>query len=794
MTEPDVVAAVGTDPGPARTPDPGPRTDTASQATLLSASGGAVGLLSYACTLVLAHLLDPAAYTDFAAAAALVGVAGVASSALIPLPLAHVVRARPAGSAVRVEAMTFAAAMSVLVGLVAGLLVGALAAGFAPVGVAVTAGASALALFAIAPVWGFLQGESRFRRYAGLAVGEVAVRLGVSVAAVLVGLGAAGAVGAFAVGAVAVLAATGRAAGRDVSPRVVRRVLADRARWGETGSVAAVQTVLSALAVADVVVAALVAHGSGGAGYQAMATLAKAPVYVAVGTALVSFPALRAATAGPAGAPERDRRLRDALAAFVRLAVPAVAVVATLPTALVGLVLPASYLPWTSLLPWLAAAGLGLGGVTVLATLLLAVRAHAALAAGLTGAVLALAGGTAGGLATITDAPTGLAHGTAVGALVGLVLVAAAGWRHRPASPPSLRAAAARGTVYAVLVGALLVACRGTTGGWVLAVVALGLALVGLPVVQGRVRAAAGPGPGVPPAPGPRVLHLGFEDPTQPGAGGGSYRTLEVDRRLAAAGFGIVIATTRHPDCVDRTERHGEGWIRWVHLGVGAGRTRLSRWGGYVLGVPFAVRAVETDLVVEDFFAPASSMGVPWFSPAPVVGVVQWLNAHEKASQYKVPVHLAERVTVPSHRRLVAVSRGVADRLAALAPRAEITVIGNGVDRAAFDTPATVRTDDVVFVGRLEIAQKGLDLLVDAWARLGRRCRDGRPRRLARRDLPRRGGRGRRDGGAAACRRGGGAACRSAWSGKRGPSVPCSTTSPRSCCGAWINKYCLVVD
>ena len=68
----------------------------------------------------------------------------------------------------------------------------------------------------------------------------------------------------------------------------------------------------------------------------------------------------------------------------------------------------------------------------------------------------------------------------------------------------------------------------------------------------------------------------------------------------------------------------------------------------------------------------------------------------------------------------IAMSRGVADQLAALSPRAEITVIGNGVDAAAFDTGVRAVDDrrDVVFVGRLEIAQKGLDLLIDAWARV----------------------------------------------------------------------------
>ena len=124
------------------------------------------------------------------------------------------------------------------------------------------------------------------------------------------------------------------------------------------------------------------------------------------------------------------------------------------------------------------------------------------------------------------------------------------------------------------------------------------------------------------------------------------------------------------------------------------------------------------DLVVEDFFAPISSMAIPAWTRVPAVGVVQWLNAREKARQYHLPVHWVERWGVGTHRRIVAVSHGVGAATQALTPQAEVVVIGNGVDPVAFTVdprPVGERTD-VVFVGRLEIAQKGLDLLLDAWA------------------------------------------------------------------------------
>ncbi|BCW15970.1 glycogen synthase [Arthrobacter sp. NtRootA4] len=210
-----------------------------------------------------------------------------------------------------------------------------------------------------------------------------------------------------------------------------------------------------------------------------------------------------------------------------------------------------------------------------------------------------------------------------------------------------------------------------------------------------------------------RVLHLGFEDPRMPGAGGGSVRTHEINQRLAARGFDVTVLTTRYPGWEERVQ---DG-VHYVPIGLGEGRNRLSRLLAYVLCLPFETlrRRGQTDLVVEDFFAPFSTMAAPLWTRRPTIGVVQWLHAREKARQYKLPLHWLERLGVRSHRRLISVSQGIAERLTQLNPRLHVDVIGNGVDPAAWK-PIPHRGKDVMFIGRLEYGHKGLDLLLEAWA------------------------------------------------------------------------------
>lgn len=214
------------------------------------------------------------------------------------------------------------------------------------------------------------------------------------------------------------------------------------------------------------------------------------------------------------------------------------------------------------------------------------------------------------------------------------------------------------------------------------------------------------------------ILHLGFEDPMMPGAGGGSVRTHQINKRIAAKGHTVTVLTTRYPGWTARVE---EG-VQYIPLGFFRGRTRVTRLLGYCFRIPLEVwkRHSSVDLVVEDFFAPFSTMAAPLWTGKPTLGMVQWLHALEKAREYKLPFHWIERAGVRAYRRLIAVSDGTGEQLRRINPDATIDVVGNGVDARALDVPWQLGTD-IVCLGRLEFEGKGLDLLLKAWANASRR-------------------------------------------------------------------------
>ncbi|WP_165070083.1 glycosyltransferase family 4 protein [Marisediminicola senii] len=207
----------------------------------------------------------------------------------------------------------------------------------------------------------------------------------------------------------------------------------------------------------------------------------------------------------------------------------------------------------------------------------------------------------------------------------------------------------------------------------------------------------------------PRILHLGYEDPRKPGAGGGSVRTDEINTRLARD-FDIVVACARFEGC----EPYTKDGVRYVHLGIGSGRDLSA--ATYFAAQWAAVRRYAPDLVVEDFGAPISTWGLPRTTSVPVVGVVQWLFAAEKSRQYHLPFDRIERFGLAAHRTLIAVSDDLGSRLRERNPRADVHVVPNALPPQAFATPHDGPRDGIRYLGRIEDAQKGLSLLLRAYA------------------------------------------------------------------------------
>ncbi|MEU4245030.1 glycosyltransferase [Actinoplanes sp. NPDC026619] len=675
------------------------------------ASGGAgllliatalTGAANYGLSLILVHLLPATEFSRFAAVSTLLLTVGTVAGAAVPWVMAREAALSRRGDIRRRRAIRLGLGASLGLGLVAAVAVAAASASYAGSALLFGETLATVLILLCAVGAGVLQGERSFGALAGVRILEVLVRVALGILAALAGWGSAGVIGAFAAGAGAAALWSLLALGRDLwgalgragadDSRAERRVLAKHA-----AALAGGQAALSLLLTLDVIIGAAVQHGGGLAGYQALLVVARIPLFLATALATAIFPRL----VGAASPQSANRAFRSALRVFLLLGGVITAGVATVPPTLIGLLLPAEYNSSLHLLAPLALAGFG----GALATLLVAyLQARGQLHA----AALVLAGAVVVSVAAYPTAGSDPQLLAWISALV--VLSAAAGLA------VLVRYVGQSVRVLPTLIRPALATALTWTGLHLLTdrpVLWLGAALVAGTLVLLSVRPRRRPD-------GPlRVLHLGFEDPARPGAGGGSVRTHEVNRRLAASGVEVVVACSRYPGFTERVQDGVRyipcGW-RLGPLSAGHFPSLLAYFGAVFTGLSRMERRWRPDVIVEDFAAPFSSIAVPYLTRTPVVGVVQWLFAADKARQYHLPFHLVERLGVGSHDALVAVSADLAQELHGRNPHAAVYAVPNGLEPAAWRTPPRTRGNHLLFLGRLEIAQKGMDLLLDAYA------------------------------------------------------------------------------
>ncbi len=210
-----------------------------------------------------------------------------------------------------------------------------------------------------------------------------------------------------------------------------------------------------------------------------------------------------------------------------------------------------------------------------------------------------------------------------------------------------------------------------------------------------------------------RVVFSNYDDIQNPWYGGGGARAIhEIARRLAAR-HKVHVVTGRYPGCCD-----------CVVDGVGYSRIGTAIAGPYVAQLSFAfslprkVRTLEFDVWVESLTPPFSTACLQKFTNKPVVVLTQVLAGEGMTRKYHLPFASIERRGLRCYRYAIAVSTSIEQRLHAINPQLVTTVIPNGTDRDAIERNVYPSPEHLLFLGRLDVAQKGLDLLLESYAQL----------------------------------------------------------------------------
>lgn len=191
--------------------------------------------------------------------------------------------------------------------------------------------------------------------------------------------------------------------------------------------------------------------------------------------------------------------------------------------------------------------------------------------------------------------------------------------------------------------------------------------------------------------------------------GGGAVVVASIAARLARD-YRVTVYTGSYRGSGRSQVRDG---IRYVFLPVGWAGPRGGQLVFQAL-IPLVALLRPPDLWIESVTPPVSASLLPVFARCPVIALVQMLSGADMSHRYKLPFTAIERRGLRLYRHFVVLNDTDRQAVRAANPRASIALIPNGIERPPDDELEYGTGAHILFLGRIDVRQKGLDLLLTA--------------------------------------------------------------------------------
>ncbi|MCL5986676.1 MAG: glycosyltransferase family 4 protein [Actinobacteria bacterium] len=210
-----------------------------------------------------------------------------------------------------------------------------------------------------------------------------------------------------------------------------------------------------------------------------------------------------------------------------------------------------------------------------------------------------------------------------------------------------------------------------------------------------------------------KILYLIYDDINNPWCGGGgSVRAMESAKNLPD-GDNITIITGNYPSAKNHEERN----LKIVRSGSRKGNliSRLT----FTFSAKRYIRAENPDIIVVSF---SELTPILFFKKTkmPRVAIMHHILGEHSFRKFKIfgfIPHLTQFLGVRSYNNIIVVSKELEEKLKNRFPKKRVTFIPNGIDRRLFATKPE-SSKNILFLGRLDIYMKGLDILLAAFAEL----------------------------------------------------------------------------
>lgn len=228
-----------------------------------------------------------------------------------------------------------------------------------------------------------------------------------------------------------------------------------------------------------------------------------------------------------------------------------------------------------------------------------------------------------------------------------------------------------------------------------------------------------------------RLIFSNYDDIKNPYyGGGGSVAVHEIAKRLAP-GFDVKVLTGAYSG--SRNEMI-DG-VFYVRIGSSIFGPKFGQLIFHIL-LWRQILVRRFDLWIESFTPPFSTSLLPLLTKKPVIGLAHMLSGEDMVKKYKLPFSFFERLGIKHYKNFIVLTETIKEKIKKINPKASIEIIGNGVNLPN-GAPERNLANHILYIGRIEVDQKGLDLMLSAYKKISNNiqkdliiCGSGLPREI----------------------------------------------------------------
>ncbi len=218
-----------------------------------------------------------------------------------------------------------------------------------------------------------------------------------------------------------------------------------------------------------------------------------------------------------------------------------------------------------------------------------------------------------------------------------------------------------------------------------------------------------------------KIVFSNYDDIKNPFyGGGGAYAIHSVAKRLAGK-HDVTVITHAFPGSKNQ-KIDGVFYRRIGSAGLGARRGQLL----FKLILPFYALGLDCDIWVESFIPPFSLGVLPLLTRKKVVGLTHLLPGIAMEKKYHLPFSILERIGLGKYHYFITLTEYLKTKIKNSNHLADIRVIPNGIEKTPVKTLNNSSGRYVLYLGRIDIHQKGLDTLLKSYSRI----KDSNPLKL----------------------------------------------------------------